>query len=172
MALKRQDNLMSAFSMASMTDVIFLLLIFFMVTSTFVFPTALDINLPQSTQQTSSKPSIRIYIDNEGNLATVSELTEVGDDEQFTLPDIEPRPMQQEELEMWLQLAHEHHPDAVVALHADVAVPYGRVVEILNIGAKVDVKIVLATKPTSPSATEADDAQPQVENANTATNEL
>ena len=37
--LKRQNNLMAAFSMASMTDVIFLLLIFFMVTSTFVFPT-------------------------------------------------------------------------------------------------------------------------------------
>lgn len=41
MALKRQHDMMAAFSMASMTDVIFLLLIFFMVTSTFVFPNAL-----------------------------------------------------------------------------------------------------------------------------------
>ena len=44
---------MSMFSMASMTDVIFLLLIFFMVTSTFVSPSALEVNLPQSSQTTS-----------------------------------------------------------------------------------------------------------------------
>ena len=49
--------------MASMTDVIFLLLIFFMVTSTFVFPTALEITLPQSSEQTPLKPSTRVYID-------------------------------------------------------------------------------------------------------------
>ena len=46
MALKRQHDMLSMFSMASMTDVIFLLLIFFMVTSTFVFPSALEVNLP------------------------------------------------------------------------------------------------------------------------------
>ena len=48
MSLKRQTDMMATFSMASMTDVIFLLLVFFMVTSTFVFPTALDINLPET----------------------------------------------------------------------------------------------------------------------------
>ena len=48
------------FSMASMTDVIFLLLIFFLVTSTFVFPSALEVNLPQSSEQTAIKPSTRI----------------------------------------------------------------------------------------------------------------
>lgn len=40
MSLKRQHDMMAGFSMASMTDVVFLLLVFFMVTSTFVFPTA------------------------------------------------------------------------------------------------------------------------------------
>ena len=63
MALKRQYDMTSLFSMASMTDVIFLLLIFFMVTSTFVFPTALEITLPQSSEQTPLKPSTRVYID-------------------------------------------------------------------------------------------------------------
>lgn len=38
MALKRQQDMLATFSMASMTDVIFLLLVFFMVTSTFVSP--------------------------------------------------------------------------------------------------------------------------------------
>ncbi len=63
MSLKRQYDMTSIFSMASMTDVIFLLLIFFMVTSTFVFPTALEINLPQSSEQTAIKPAVRVYID-------------------------------------------------------------------------------------------------------------
>ena len=49
--------------MSSMTDVVFLLLIFFMVTSTFVFPSAVEVNLPQSSQTTQLKPSSRIYID-------------------------------------------------------------------------------------------------------------
>ena len=46
---------MASYSMASMTDVIFLLLIFFMVTSTFVSPTALEVDLPKSSEQTAVK---------------------------------------------------------------------------------------------------------------------
>ena len=65
MALKKQHDMMAMFSMASMTDVIFLLLIFFMVTSTFVFPTALEVNLPQSSEQTAIKPGTRVYLDKE-----------------------------------------------------------------------------------------------------------
>lgn len=147
MALKRPDNLMATFSMASMTDVIFLLLIFFMVTSTFVFPTALEVNLPQSTQQTALKPAIRIYIDSEGNLSTVS-------------GDLDPLPMTTAELQPWLSLAHQENPDDVVALYADEQVPYGRIVEILNLGAAADVKIVLATRPASAPVT---NPQPTVE---------
>ena len=49
--------------MASMTDVIFLLLIFFMVTSTVVFPNAIKVNLPQSSQQAAAKPLSRVTID-------------------------------------------------------------------------------------------------------------
>lgn len=69
MALKHQNEMLATFSMASMTDVIFLLLVFFMVTSTFVFPTALDINLPQGTEQTPSKPSTMVFIDSLGNVS-------------------------------------------------------------------------------------------------------
>lgn len=63
MALKRKNRIEASFSMASMTDVIFLLLIFFMVTSTFVFPNAIKVNLPQSKQQTTVKPLARVTID-------------------------------------------------------------------------------------------------------------
>ena len=63
MALKRRNRIEASFSMASMTDVIFLLLIFFMVTSTFVFPNAIKVNLPQSKQQAAVKPLARVTID-------------------------------------------------------------------------------------------------------------
>ncbi|MDE6317280.1 MAG: biopolymer transporter ExbD [Muribaculaceae bacterium] len=136
MALKRQHNMMAAFSMASMTDVIFLLLIFFMVTSTYIFPTALEVNLPQSSQQTTKKPSIRIAIDAEGNLSTA-----VGDAER--------QPMDPAELKTWLMLVKENatEEEPTVALYADETVAYGEIVKILNVGAEVDIPIVLATKP-------------------------
>lgn len=137
--------------MASMTDVVFLLLIFFMVTSTYVFPTALEVNLPQSTEQTALKPVIKIYLDAEGNLATVA-----GDAD-------EPMPMTLQDLPTWLTLAasqaEEQNP--AIALFADESVPYGKIVEILNAGSQVNLKIVLATKPTEQAAMPTASAAPQ-----------
>ena len=54
--LKRRNKVSPQFSMSSMTDIIFLLLIFFMITSTMVSPNAIKVLLPQSSQQTSAKP--------------------------------------------------------------------------------------------------------------------
>lgn len=67
MALKRQQDMMATFSMASMTDVIFLLLVFFLVTSTFVFPTAMEIDLPEGVEQTPEKPSTKVFVDSAAN---------------------------------------------------------------------------------------------------------
>lgn len=126
----------AAFSMASMTDVIFLLLIFFMVTSTFVFPSALEVNLPQSSEQTAIKPGTRIYIDKELNLyATVDEN--------------EPTPLPTDQLFGFLKLVEQSNPEKFVALYADEEVPYGKIVDILDKGSQCGLKIVLATKPAS-----------------------
>lgn len=125
--------------MASMTDVIFLLLIFFMVTSTFVFPTALDVNLPQSTEQTALKPGIRLYIDSDLNLYKA-----VGDDN--------PTPIDSESLSTWLTLQREQDNATSVALYADETVPYGNIIDVLNAGTAAKVKIVLATRPVSTSS--------------------
>lgn len=125
----------AAFSMASMTDVIFLLLVFFMATSTFVFPTAMDIDLPQGTEQTSSKPSTRIYIDSIGNVGGAyadGELIQFEADEEIPLF-------------LTTSLAQDTTQTAV-AIYADKAVQYGRIVDILNIGAENGIKMVLATK--------------------------
>lgn len=133
--LKRQNNVQAAFSMASMTDIIFLLLVFFMATSTFVFPTAMEINLPEGTEQTSLKPSTRVYIDSVGNLAACyadGEITPIA------APD---------ELALWLTTALEQDStQTAVAIYADEKVEYGRIVDVLNTGAANGIKMVLATK--------------------------
>lgn len=127
--------MMSMFSMASMTDVIFLLLIFFMVTSTFVFPTALEVNLPQSSQQTALKPGARVYIDKEQQVYA-------------SFGDSEPQPIDRDALLAFLQLTQQQSPDSYIALYADQEVPYGRVVEMLEMSSRNNLKMVLATHPS------------------------
>ena len=126
--------MMSGFSMASMTDVIFLLLIFFMVTSTFVFPTALEVSLPQSGEQTAIKPGTRVYLDKDFNI-----FAQFGDEE--------PQQVDEDQLIAFLTLTRQQSPDSFIALYADESVPYGKVVEILDKSARANLKMVLATKP-------------------------
>lgn len=140
MALKRQFETNASFSMASMTDVIFLLLVFFMVTSTFVFPTALEVNLPQSSEQTAIKPGTRVYLDEQLQIFVSSN----GE---------EPIAIEIEKLIAFLSTAQQQHPEGYIALYADEVVPYGKVVEILNLAAQNNLKMVLATKPAPTSAT-------------------
>lgn len=134
MALKRQHNMMVEFSMASMTDVIFLLLIFFMVTSTFVFPTALEVNLPQSSQQTAIKSVTRVYVDKDLQLYA-------------SFGEEEPQAMQEEQLVAFLRLAQQQDSESYIAIYADEVVPYGELIKILDIGSSNNLKMVLATKP-------------------------
>ena len=145
------------FSMASMTDVIFLLLIFFMVTSTFVFPSALEVNLPQSSQQTALKPTTRIYIDKDMNMFTTQ-------DDGNSQGELTPLPVEQ--LEGFMAALKAANPDEFVALYADEVVPYGTIVEILSKGSQAGVKIVLATKPASQPLTTATEqpAEPATSN--------
>lgn len=144
MSLKRQHDMMAAFSMASMTDVVFLLLVFFMVTSAFVFPTALEIDLPQSEQQTPVKPATRVFIDSVGAYYV-------------SAADAAPAAVAADSLAAVLgSIAAADSSAAAIAVHADAAVPYGKVVEVLNIGAANSLKMVLATKPTAPKSLSAD----------------
>lgn len=134
MALKRQNDMLATFSMASLTDVIFLLLVFFMATSTFVFPTAVEVNLPQSSEQTSAKPLTRVYVD---SLGVVSAAYADGELQQFS----------PEDLTVYLQtIMAQDTTQHAVAVYADKAVDYGKVVDVLNVGTKAGVKMVLATR--------------------------
>lgn len=134
MALKQRFNIESNFSMASMTDVIFLLLIFFMITSTIVVPNAIQVLLPRSQQQAQAKPITRVTIDSELNyyVANANET-----ERQVSFEAITP----------FLQSAYTNDPDIFVALYSDETVPYREIVRILDIANQHKFKMVLMTRP-------------------------
>ena len=132
--LKRRAKISPNFSMASMTDVIFLLLIFFMITSTVVSPNAIKVLLPQGKQQTSAKPLARVIIDKELNFYAA-----FGNDKEQNIT--------LEELPSFLQACAAKEPEMYVALYADETVPYREIVKVLNIANENKFKMVLATRP-------------------------
>ncbi len=134
MALKQRFNIETNFSMASMTDVIFLLLIFFMITSTIVVPNAIQVLLPRSQQQAQAKPITRVTIDQDLNyyVANANERE---------------RLVAFEEITPFLQSVYSADPDIFVALYADESVPYREIVRILDIANQNQFKMVLMTRP-------------------------
>lgn len=114
--------------MSSMTDIIFLLLIFFMLTSTLVHPNALKLLLPQSANQTSAKPQTSISITRDMRYY------------------IESKRVSYEEIEPMLQQKLGQQPDMYIALHVDEDVPMKEVVKIMNIAKKNKYKLILATR--------------------------
>ncbi|MBQ6749333.1 MAG: biopolymer transporter ExbD [Bacteroidaceae bacterium] len=133
---KRRTKVTPTFNMASMTDIIFLLLIFFMITSTMVAPNAIKVLLPQGKKQTTVKATARVVIDKELNLyAALGNEKE----EAVTL----------EELPQVLNAQVNDSTELFVSLYADEAVPYRNIVEILNIANENRFKMVLATRPPS-----------------------
>ena len=62
MALKRRNQRRVEFNSSSMSDLVFLLLIFFMLTSTLIAPNAIKLLLPQSNSRTMAKQTVTVYI--------------------------------------------------------------------------------------------------------------
>lgn len=128
MALKRRIKVDPNFNMSSMSDLVFLLLIFFMITSTLVHPNALKLLLPQSNSQTSAKPitSVSITADRNFYLETV--------------------PVTINQLEYLLQQKMKSEEDPTIALHVDKSVPMEEVVKVMNIAKDNKYKLILATQ--------------------------
>ena len=119
--------------MSSMTDLVFLLLIFFMITSTMVTPNAIKVLLPQGKQQTSAKPLARVIIDKELNFYSA-----FGNEDEM--------PIDPEEITNFLKDCANKEPEMYVALYADESVPYREIVKVLNIANENNFKMVLATR--------------------------
>jgi biopolymer transport protein ExbD len=134
MGLKRRTKVNASFSMASMTDVIFLLLIFFMISSTVVVPNAIKVTLPQSQKQTAAKPLTRVTID-----ANLNYYVAFGKQRE--------RRISFDKIAPFLQDSYAREPEMYVALYADETVPYKEIVKILNIANENKFKMVLITRP-------------------------
>lgn len=136
MALKKRNKVEASFSMSSMTDIIFLLLLFFMIASTMSAPNDFKVNLPQSKAQT----------------ATQAHLVKVGiaADGTYSIADggETPRQIEFDQIEPILQYAAAQDSTLYVALHADQTVPYGEIVKVLDIANQNHLKLVIATKPS------------------------
>ena len=133
---KRRIKVTPTFNMASMTDIIFLLLIFFMITSTMVSPNAIKVLLPQGKKQTTVKATARVVIDKQLNIYAAA-----GSEDEV--------PVTLEELPSVLNAQVNDSTELFVSLYADEAVPYKNIVEILNVANDNHFKMVLATRPPS-----------------------
>jgi len=128
MGLQSKNKVNAAFSMSSMTDIIFLLLVFFMLTSSFITPSGLLVNLPSS--ETSDIVMQEV---------TVS----VTKDLQYSVNDkVVSRDQIKSELSVLLS-----GKQSQVVLHIDKDVPVEYLVEIGGIAAALEANVSIATKP-------------------------
>ena len=134
MAFKKRSKVSAEFSMSSMTDIIFLLLLFFMITATVVQTNAIKVLLPQSSQQETEKTIIRITIDANLNFY-------IAKDKQ------EDRLVPFEQIEPFLKQIERNEPEMYVALYADQSVPYKEIIKILDVANENKFKLVFATRP-------------------------
>ena len=135
MALKRSTKVDANISMSSMTDIVFLLLIFFLVTSTLINPNALKLLLPKSTGQVSAKPTVTVSVKDQG-------------DETYTYHingNQEPVPFEQVEDQLVLLLQTDEDP--TFSIYSDQTVPIGEIVQVMNIAKRNHYKVILATSP-------------------------
>tara|TARA_B100000745_G_scaffold54191_1_gene32141 strand:+ start:980 stop:1372 length:393 start_codon:yes stop_codon:yes gene_type:complete len=129
MALRNRNKVSPDFNMSSMTDIVFLLLIFFMLTSTLVSPNALKLLLPNSKAKTLEKQTISVSITKEIDFFVNEEK------------------VIESNLENQLKLLLENEMEPAIILHTDKTVDIEHVVKVMDIAYRNKYKIVLATKP-------------------------
>ncbi len=129
MAIRRSSKLNPHFNMSSMTDIVFLLLIFFLVTSTLVNPNALKLLLPKSTNQLTNRKSVTVSIDQNRVYYFNAQVTP------FSM------------LENKIVDALKNADDPCINIQAEKSVPIEYVVRIMNIAKNHGYKSILATDP-------------------------
>ena len=132
MNLRSRSKVSAEVNMSSMTDLVFLLLIFFILASTLVTSSALDIVLPKSGAQTVKKKNIALTVnaalefDVNGTIVSYDQVERMLINEADKLNSDE---------------------EAVVVLRVDQSVPTGETVRVLDIGYRNNLKMIIATDP-------------------------
>ena len=129
MNLRGRNKINPNFNMSSMTDIVFLLLIFFMLTSTLVTVNALDIILPKAQGKT------------ENNKATAVSITKKLD---FY---VDKKKVKESEIEQYLLDMLKGSDQPTIVLRAEEGVPIEKAVKVLDIANRNKIKVVLAVRP-------------------------
>lgn len=139
MGLKRRQRVEPEFSLAAMIDVIFLLLMFFMLTSKFVTPNALNLSLPSSSSTTMASPALAVSIDANSNFY-------------FELDGRATKVVKeklQASLEAKMRSMGKTAENTTITVVAEKTVPVDDVVYVLDIANRMKLKTILATDPES-----------------------
>lgn len=138
MAIKMRVKRNFEFSMASMSDLVFLLLIFFMITSTLIAPNAVKLLLPSSSSKTMAKQTVTVYIN-----------------EQFEYF-LEENKISENDLEARIASGIQSETEATIVLRSDKTVPVQYIVNVIDAVNEINKKtgkkhkIILATSPRNP----------------------
>ncbi len=136
MAIKIRNPRKAEFNMASMSDLVFLLLIFFMLTSTLVAPNAIKLLLPSSESRTMARQTITVYINAENNIF------------------LEETPVDLDALQAGLVRALAGQDEGSVVLRSDQSVPVQYIVSVIDVVNNINAmsqsrhKVILATQPS------------------------
>jgi len=129
MNLRGRNKVSAEFNMSSMTDIVFLLLVFFMISSPVVTPEALDLILPRAKGKTTSQQDLAISIDKNHNVFINNEQ------------------VNKNQLELELQKRVENLENPTLILRTEQSVPIQEAVDIMDIAQRNRYKLVLAVKP-------------------------
>ena len=131
MHIRGRNKITPEFSMSSMTDIVFLLLIFFMLASTLVTTNAIDILLPKASGKTENKKSVAVSITKDLRYYVDQKL--VGESVL--------------ENELLSSLKGQDKP--TIVLRAEKSVPVDNVVKVMDIANRNRFKVILAVKPSN-----------------------
>ena len=131
MGLQRRNKVSAEFSMSSLTDIIFLLLIFFMLTATFI--KIQNVDLPESDSKTVASTSVAVTIDKDGK---------------YFLNAVEISPSRLEREVANAIAEAEDKNSATVTIVAEKGVPFDQVSKVMAVASKLKVRAILATQPT------------------------
>ena len=135
MAIKTRNKISVSFNSSSMSDLVFLLLIFFMLTSTLVAPNAIKLLLPSSSSKTMAKQTVTVYIN---------------DLYQYYVEEV---PVTDDELASSISARIGGESEATIVLRSDKSVPVQYVVNVIdavneiNNANQQNHKVILATAP-------------------------
>ena len=141
MALKKKSKLSADFNMSALTDIIFLLLIFFMLTSSVVSPNAINLKLPSSSTSNSKNTPVRNPI-----------IVKVTETMQHSINGTAvPFAQLEESLNQYILADGRARQEIIVTLEIDSEVPAQGLVDVVEVITNVGTKMVLNTKATAPT---------------------